>query len=171
MPIKPKLAEAINDQIQAEFQSAYQYLAMAAWFEENNLSGFSHWMRLQWQEETGHAMKLFTFLHDRGGVVKLQAVNVPDTTWNSPLEVFEDVQRHEQMITERINTLYELAVTEKDLPTQVVLQWFINEQVEEEAVVDGIIDRLKLVGSDGPSIYLLNQELGSRSADGAGVTG
>ena len=170
MAIKPKLADAINDQIQAEFQSAYQYLAMAAWFEENNLSGFTHWMRLQWQEETAHAMKLFTFLHDRGGVVKLQSINVPDASWGSPLEVFEDVQKHEQRITERINDLYELAVQEKDLPTQVVLQWFINEQVEEEAVVDGIIDRLKLIGSDGPSIYLLNRELGARSGDSAGAT-
>jgi len=168
MAIKPKLASAINDQIQAEFQSAYQYLAMSAWFEENNLSGFSHWMRLQWQEETTHAMKLFTFLNHRGGSVKLQSIKVPDASWGSPLEVFEDVQKHERSITERINDLYELAVKEKDLPTQVVLQWFINEQVEEEAAVDGIIDRLKLIGSDGPSIYLLNRELGGRTADGSG---
>ncbi len=170
MAVKPKLVSAINDQIQAEFQSAYQYLAMAAWFEENNLQGFAHWMRLQWQEETNHAMKLYTHLMARGGTVALQAIKAPAKSFSSALQVFEQVRKHELAITERINVLYELAVKEKDLPLQIVLQWFINEQVEEEAVVEGIIDRLKLIGADGPSIYLLDRQLGARQAEGAGET-
>ena len=170
MAVKPKLVTAINSQIQAEFQSAYHYLAMAAWFEENNLSGFAHWMNLQWQEETAHAMKLFRFLHDRGGIVTLETIDAPTATYSSPLDVFESVRDHERSITERINDLYEFAVQEKDLPLQIVLQWFINEQVEEEAVVEGIVDRLKLIGGDGPSIYLLDRQLGGRAQAGPGAT-
>jgi ferritin len=167
MPVKPKLVKAINDQIQAEFQSAYEYLAMSAWFSQNNLPGFAHWMRMQWQEETMHAMKLYQFLHDRGGDVALQAIAAPVGKYSNALQVFESVRKHEQSITDKINTLYDLAVKEKDLPLQIVLQWFINEQVEEESAVAEIIDQLKLIGGDGPSIYLLDRQMASRTLPAA----
>ncbi len=163
MPMKPKLVEAFNIQIQAEFQSAYTYLGMAGWFTENNLPGFSQWMRIQWQEETLHAMKLHDFLHSRGESVTLRPLTAPSKKYTSSVQVFEQVRKHEQSITASINDLYELAFKEKDLPSQIVLQWFINEQVEEEALVMEIIERLKLVGSDGPSVYLLDRQMSSRT--------
>jgi len=164
MAMKPKLVQAFNVQIQAEFQSAYVYLGMAAWFMENNLPGFAQWMRVQWQEETFHAMKLYDFLHSRGEAVELRPLAAATKKYTSALHVFEQVRKHEQSITASINDLYELALKEKDLPSQIMLQWFINEQVEEEAIVAELIERLKLVGSDGPSIYLLDRQLSSRSA-------
>lgn len=163
MAMKQHLVEAFNAQIQAEFQSAYVYLGMAAWFTENNLPGFAQWMRVQWEEETQHAMKLYDFLHNRGESVTLRPLTAPGSSYTSALDVFEHVHGHEQSITASINALYELALTEKDLPSQIVLQWFINEQVEEEALVIEIIERLKLVGSDGPSIYLLDRQMATRT--------
>lgn len=162
MSITPTLASAVNDQIAIEFQSAYQYLAMSAWFTQNNLHGFAHWMQTQWQEEIMHAMKLYTFLHDRGGEVVLKGLAAPVATYISPQHCFEAVLAHEQHVTESINALYEKAVAERDLPLQIVLQWFISEQVEEEAQVNEVIDRLKLVGTDGPSIFLVDRELARR---------
>lgn len=162
MPIQPSLANAVNDQIAIEFQSAYQYLAMSAWFTQNNLHGFAHWMHMQWQEEMNHAMKLYTFLHDRGGSVVLKGLSAPTATYTSPQHCFEEVLIHEQRVTESINALYDVAVKERDLPLQIVLQWFISEQVEEEAQVNEVLDRLKLVGTDGPSIFLVDRELSRR---------
>lgn len=170
MAMKSKLVDAFNTQIRAEFQSAYTYLAMAAWFTENNLPGFAQWMRIQWQEETMHAMKLHDFLHSRGESVTLLALAAPVKKYSSAVQVFEQVRKHEQSITSSINNLYELALNEKDLPSQIVLQWFINEQVEEEALVMEIIERLKLVGSDGPSVYLLDRQMAVRPAPAAGTT-
>jgi len=161
--MKEKLANAINDQIQAEFQSAYLYLAMSAWCAEANLPGCAHWLRLQWQEETMHATKLFDFIHSRGGSAHLKDLKEPKRTYGSLVEVFESVRVHEQHITALINGLYELAVAEKDYPLQIVLQWFINEQVEEESQVMELIERLKMVGSDGPSIYLFDRQLATRT--------
>lgn len=168
--MKPKLVTAFNTQIQAEFQSAYVYLGMSAWFAENNLPGFAQWMHIQWQEETLHAIKLYDFLHSRGESVDLRALTAPTKKYSTPLQVFEQVRRHEQAVTMSINDLYELALKDKDLPSQIVLQWFINEQVEEEALIAGLIERLKLVGSDGPSIYLLDRQLSSRPAPAATAT-
>ena len=167
MAMKTNLVEAFHTQIQAEFQSSYVYLSMAAWFTENNLPGFAQWMRVQWEEETQHAMKLVDFLHNRGEAVVLHAIASPTASYSSPLDVFEHVHLHEQKITASINALYELSLQEKDLPSQVMLQWFINEQVEEEALVIEIIERLRLVGSDGPSIYLVDREMGTRTAANA----
>lgn len=163
MAMKTNLVEAFHTQIQAEFQSAYVYLSMASWFTEHNLPGFAQWMRVQWEEETQHAMKLVDFLHNRGEAVVLHAIASPTATYGSPLDVFERVREHEQKITASINALYELSLQVKDLPSQIVLQWFINEQVEEEALVVDIIERLRMVGSDGPSIYLFDREMGSRT--------
>ncbi|MCO6466292.1 MAG: ferritin [Bradyrhizobiaceae bacterium] len=164
MSIKPKLVDAINEQIATEFQSAYQYLAMSAWFTRSSLHGFAHWMQMQWQEEIAHAMKLFTFLHDRGGNVVLRGLDAPVAEYSSPQQCFEEVLRHEQQVTERIHALYELAQQERDLALQMVLQWYISEQVEEEAQVNEVLDRLRLVGTDGPAIFLLDRQLGERSA-------
>lgn len=163
MAMNQQLVEAFHKQIQAEFQSAYVYLGMAAWFTENNLPGFAQWMRVQWEEETQHAMKLYDFLHNRGESVALRPLAAPDGTYTSALDVFEHVHKHEQSITASINALYEHALNTKDLPSQIMLQWFINEQVEEEALVIEIIERLKLVGSDGPSIYLLDRQMATRT--------
>lgn len=171
MPMKPKLVEAFHAQIQAEFQSAYTYLGMSAWFAENNLPGFSLWMRVQWEEETLHAMKLYDFLHNRGENVLLLPLSAPSKKYTSAINVFEQVRKHEQMITKSINDLYELALKEKDLPSQIVLQWFINEQVEEEAQVMEIVERLRLVGSDGPSIYLMDRQMAERPAPTAAQQG
>ena len=131
MSIEPKLVKAVNEQIQAEFASAYLYLAMSAWLSENNLHGFAHWMQSQWREETEHAMKLYRFVHDRGGTITLQTIAAPKKKFKSPLGIFESVLEHERSITTRINNLYELAVREKDLPLQIVLQWFINEEGQD----------------------------------------
>jgi ferritin len=161
--MKTNLVEAFHTQIQAEFQSAYVYLSMASWFTEHNLPGFAQWMRVQWEEETQHAMKLVDFLHNRGEAVVLHAIASPTATYGSPLDVFERVREHEQKITSSINALYELSLQVKDLPSQIMLQWFINEQVEEEALVVDIIERLRMVGSDGPSIYLFDREMGTRT--------
>ncbi len=162
--MNPILAEAINEQIRAEFHSAYIYLAMAAWANENNLPGTAHWLRMQWQEETLHATKFLDFLHSRNASVHLLAIDEPPRSYASLIDVFEHVLHHEQSITERINVLYDKAVEHRDRPLQILLQWFINEQVEEESQVQGILDQLKLVGSDGPSIFLLDRQFASRPA-------
>jgi ferritin len=124
----------------------------------------AHWMRMQWQEETMHASKLFDFLLSRGASAHLLALTEPRKDYASATDVFEQVQHHEQYITSRINDLYDLAIEERDRPLQIVLQWFISEQVEEEAQVAEIVERLRLVGTDGPSIYLLDRELAQRAA-------
>jgi len=158
------LAEAINEQIRAEFHSAYVYLAMSAWAAENNLPGTAHWLRMQWQEETMHAAKFFDFMHSRNASVHLLAIDEPTRSYASLHDIFEQVRHHEQSITERINVLYDKAVEHRDRPLQILLQWFVNEQVEEESQVNGIIDQLKLVGSDGPSVFLLDRQLAVRPA-------
>ena len=164
MSINEKLQQAVNDQIEAELQSAYQYLALSAWFTQHNLPGFAHWMMLQWQEEIGHAMKLYDFQHTRGGKVFLHDLDAPKSDFGTVLAVFEQVLEGEQMITRRINALYELALKEKDYPLQMMLQWYINEQVEEEALVSSVIDRLKMVGTEGAAIFLMDRELSQRAS-------
>ena len=130
--INKPMQDAMNDQINRELYSSYLYLSMAAYLEDRNLPGFAHWMRVQEAEERGHAMKLYDFMVERGGRVMLKAIDAPKTEWNSTLELAEEVAAHEAKITASINALYELAFKEKDYPTQIMLQWFITEQVEEE---------------------------------------
>ena len=164
-PIDTAVQDAINDQIQAEFQSAYIYLAMSAKFEHMSLNGFAHWLRLQWQEETAHAMKFYEFLLQRDGEVELKELERPAVSFSSPLEAFQQVLEHEQYITSRINNLYDLATEKRDYPLQNLLQWFIDEQVEEEDSARSVIDSLKLIGDAGPNLFLLDRELGSRQAE------
>ncbi len=157
-----KVQDALNDQIQAEMASAYLYLAMAAYCEAMNLKGFGHWLRAQYNEEVGHAMKMFDYVIERGGQVALKAIEAPPAEFGSPADVFAKVLAHEQHVTARINSLYELAVAEKDYATQIFLQWFISEQVEEEASADEIIERMKLAGDKGSALVWLDKELGKR---------
>ena len=161
--LSDKLQDAINEQINAEYHSGYLYLAMAAYFETLNLAGSSHWMRLQAQEEVLHGMKLFDYLLERGGQIKLTEVAAPPDAWNSPLTAFEEALKHEQYMTQRINGLAKLALDENDFATNNVMQWYVTEQVEEESNVDGIVQQLKLVGENGPGIFMIDRELLQRT--------
>lgn len=163
--LDPVIEKALNDQIQAEFQSAYLYLAMSARFETMNLKGFAHWLQLQWQEETMHAMKFYNFLLQRNGTVELKTLEQPKTPFKTPIEAFEEVLEHEQYITGRIHQLYDLATEKRDYPLQSLLHWFIDEQVEEEDAARAIIDTLRLIGDEGPNLFLLDRELGARQAE------
>ena len=161
--ISNKLQEAINNQIQAEMDSAYIYLAMSVYSETKNLRGFANWLKLQYQEETAHAFKLLNYLVERGGTVKLQAIAAPAAEFGSPVEVFEKVLAHEIHITSLINQLYELAVAEKDYAAQIFLQWFIEEQVEEEGNAEAVLARLKMIGNSNGSLLYIDKELGKRA--------
>jgi ferritin len=159
------LQDAINEQIKNELYSAYLYLSMSAHFEAHNLAGFARWMRLQAQEEQEHAMKFFDYVHDRGGAVKLQAIDQPPSEWKSALELFQQVLEHEQKVTGMIHRLYALAVKENDYAAQIMLQWFITEQVEEEKNATEIIENLKLIDAHGTAVLMLDKQLGKRGKD------
>jgi ferritin len=159
------MQDAINDQIQKELYSSYLYLSMAAYFADRNLSGFAHWMRVQEAEEREHAMKLYDFILERGGKVNLKAIDAPKTEWTSTLEVAEEVAAHEAKVTASIYALYETALKEKDYPAQVMLQWFISEQVEEEKNAAEIVANLKLIEKGGTAVYVLDHQLGKRGGD------
>lgn len=159
------MQDAINDQINKELYSSYLYLSMAAYFEDRNLSGFSHWMRVQEAEEREHAMKLYDFLLERGGKVILKAIDAPKTEWKSTLEVAEEVAAHEAKVTASIYALYETALKEKDYPAQVMLQWFISEQVEEEKNAADIVANLKLIEERGTAVLMLDHRLAKRGAE------
>ncbi len=157
-----KLQTALNEQIKNELYSAYIYLSMSAYFESINLPGFANWMRKQSQEEVNHAMKIFDFIHERGGRVELQAIDQPPVSFESPLKVFEMALEHEKKVTAMIHDLYKLAEEEKDYSTQVMLHWFIEEQVEEEKSASDVVEQLKRIGDDGVGLLLLDQKLGDR---------
>ncbi len=157
-----KLQNAINEQINAEFYSAYLYLAMAAYLEDINLPGFAHWMRIQYEEELFHALKFFDYLVDRGGRVVLKGIDAPPTAWDSVQHVFENALEHEQYVTSLINQLYQLAKEEGDYPTEVLLQWFITEQVEEEKNADDAIQQLRMIGDFGPGLLAMDREMAAR---------
>jgi ferritin len=156
------MQDAMNEQINKELFSSYLYLSMAAYFEERNLSGFGHWMRVQADEEREHAMKFYNFILECGGRVTLQAIDAPKTEWSSSLEVAEEVAAHEAKVTASIYALYELAMQEKDYPAQVMLQWFITEQVEEEKNAAEIVANLKLIEERGTAVLMLDKQLGKR---------
>ncbi|MDD4084815.1 MAG: ferritin [Acidaminococcaceae bacterium] len=160
-----KMQAAINDQVQKEFYSAYLYLAMSAYCEERNLPGFAKWLRLQYHEEIEHGMKLMDHLLERGGSAKLAAIEAPPSEFGSPKAIFEEVLKHEQFVTASINKLYEVALAEKDYPAQVMLQWFIEEQVEEEANATAILENLKMVGDKGVPLMHIDKMLGQRKED------
>lgn len=159
-----KMYTALNKQVNAEFASAYLYLSMAAYFESQNLKGFASWMRLQAKEEMGHGMKFYEFIEERRWPVTLLKIDAPTTNWSSPLAAFQMVFEHEQKVTQAINNLVVLAVDTKDYPSSSFLQWFIDEQVEEEANADHIVQKLILIGDDKVGLLLLDAELGKRAA-------
>ena len=160
--LKKKMEKALNDQVNAELHSAYLYLSMAAYFHSLNLNGFANWMQAQVQEEIVHAMKIYDYVNDRSGRVLLQPIKGPDIEWKSPMAAFEAAYKHEQYITGRINNLVELAVAERDRSTESFLQWFVDEQVEEEATADNIVQQIKLAGEKGPGLFMLDREMGQR---------
>ena len=157
------MQDAINEQINKELYSSYLYLSMAAYFADQNLPGFAKWMHMQEGEERGHAMKLYEFLVDRGGRVALKPIAAPGSEWKSALEVFKQVAEHEAAVTASIHNLYEAALKEKDLAAQVMLHWFITEQVEEEKNAAEIVAQLELVEARGTAVLMLDHRLGKRS--------
>lgn len=161
--LSEKIQDAFNDQLNAETFSAYLYWSMSAYFEDLNLVGFASWMRAQAQEEMVHAMKFYTFINERGGRVLLAALEAPQTKWESPLAAFEAAYEHECYISGRINDLVDLAATEKDHAANAFLQWFVNEQVEEESSVDAVVQQLKLMAEAPGGLFMLDRELGTRT--------
>jgi len=160
--LSSKVQDAMNDQIQRELESAYIYLSMAAYFDSVNLPGFAHWMKVQFQEEQAHAFKFYDFVNDRGGQVVLQAIGPPPVKFQSPLDAFEKALAHEEKITGHINALYALATEEKDIASQNLLQWFVEEQVEEEKNAGDIVDMLKKIGDSYHALIMLDRELDQR---------
>jgi ferritin len=156
------LQEALNEQLKHELYSSYLYLSMAAYCDSLNLPGFAHWMLSQSREEYGHAMRLFKFINERRGRIVLQTIDQPPSDYKSAHNVFDKALEHERLISGMINDLYALAVQEKDYATQVFLQWFVTEQVEEEQSVAQIVETLKLVGDKTHALLLVDRELGGR---------
>ncbi len=163
--ISEKIQDAFNEQLNVELASAYLYLSMSAYFEAENFSGFAHWMRAQAQEEMGHAMRFFNHINDRSGRVILKALEAPTKEWESPLAAFEDALKHEELITQKINELVELAQAEKDHAAFEFLQWFVDEQVEEEKSVGDVVHKLRLAGDNAGALMFLDKELGSREGE------
>lgn len=161
--ISKKLAKAINDQINKELFSEYLYISMQAWFANNNLDGMAAWMDVQGKEERFHAMKFFNYLIERGGKVELKAIDAPTIEFGTPLKAFSMAYSHEQLITKSINSLMDLAIKENDHAARSFLQWYVDEQVEEEASADKIVNTLKLVGDNGHGIMMIDRELGQRT--------
>jgi len=166
--LRPKIESAFNEQLNAELFSSYLYLSMAAYFESQNLKGMAAWMRMQAIEEHMHGMKFFDFINECGGRVTLAKIKEPTTEWKSPLEVFDDTCAHERKVTGLIHGLVDLSLSEKDHAANGFLQWFVTEQVEEEASVQDIRDKLKLIGDNPVALFMIDQELGRRPAPAAG---
>jgi ferritin len=158
------MQDAFNEQMKQEFYSSYLYLSMSAYCEAANLPGLSHWMRFQAREEVKHAMKIFDHMLDRGGTVQLQPIERPPATFRSAREVFEQAHQHEQQVTASINRVYGLAVDERDFASRVFLDWFVQEQVEEEKTSGLLAEQFRMVGEDRPGLLMLDRELGVRRA-------
>ena len=165
--LSEKIQAALNGQLNAELYSSYLYMSMNAYFKSVNLDGFANWMYYQAQEELTHAMKFYDFINSRGGRVKLAQVDAPPSEWISPLAVYEATLEHEQKVTGLINDLVEMALKERDHATNIFLQWFVTEQVEEEESVGGVLEQLKLMGEAKGGIFMIDRELARRGAGGA----
>jgi len=156
------LEKALNEQLNAEMYSAYLYLSMSAYFSDIGLDGFANWMRVQAKEEQFHAMKFYDYINERGGRVLLTAIEGPKTEWESPLACIEAVLEHEQHVTSLVNNLVDLAIQEKDHATNIFLQWFVTEQVEEEDSVNAVLNKLRLLNGEGNGMFILDKELSTR---------
>ena len=165
--LSEKMQAALNGQLNAELYSSYLYLSMNAYFKSINLDGFANWMHIQAQEELMHAIKFYDFINQRGGKVTLQQIAAPPSGWNSPLGVFQATLEHEQKVTGLIHALVDLALAEHDHATNIFLQWFVSEQVEEEESVGGVLEQLKLMGEAKGGLFMIDRELAKRSAGGA----
>jgi len=160
--LNERMAEALNTQLNKEIYSAYLYLSMSACSSFIGMKGFANWFMVQYQEEMVHAMKIYNYVDSQGGQVKLMAVEQPATEFESALEMFEKTLEHEKFITKSINDLVNLAIEEKDHATNIFLQWFVTEQIEEEGNDNDIISKLKLVGDKGNGLFMIDRELASR---------
>lgn len=165
--ISDKMQSELNEQVNKEFYSAYLYLAMSAYCTTIGLPGFAHWMRLQYEEENMHVTKMYDYILSQGGEVHLKAIEEPSREYGTPLEIFEKTLEHEQFITKSINNLMRMAIEDNDYATQAFLQWYITEQVEEEANVQDILNPLRMVGSDKSGLMMIDQKLGGRPAPAA----
>lgn len=161
--LSDKIQNALNEQINAELWSAYLYLSMSAYFEDKNLPGFANWMKIQWQEEISHAMKMFDYINERGGRVKLKPISKVKTEWKDSIEVFAETLEHERHVSSLINNLVNIAITEADHATNNMLQWFVAEQVEEEATAENLLEQLKMIDGFGHGMLMLDRELSKRS--------
>ncbi|MEX0994675.1 MAG: ferritin [Balneolaceae bacterium] len=157
-----KINQSLNEQIKYELDSAYLYLSMASYCESINLNGFASWMKSQSKEEYEHAMKFYNFLHERGAEVELLPIDQPPKTFGTPTELFEKALKNEQNVTKLIHNLYKTALEENDYPAQIMLHWFIEEQVEEEDMVNEIIEQLKMAGDKGAALLMMDRQLARR---------
>lgn len=164
MELSKNLQDAINEQIREELASAYIYLSMAAYFEAENMPGFAHWMRVQSQEEMDHAMKFYGHVNERGGRVLLQAIPEPPAEFEGPTDVFQKALDHERYISSRIMDLYKLAQQEGEYASYSLLQWFVDEQVEEEDSAGEIVEMLKMAGEKGHTLLMLDRQLAQRGS-------
>jgi len=161
--VSKRMTKALNEQINKEIYSAYLYMSMSAYSDYVGLKGFANWFMVQYQEEMEHAMRFYQYIQEQGEHVKLMAIEQPTTQFASPLAMFEKTLEHEKYVTKRINTLVDLAMKENDHATQIFLQWFVTEQVEEEANASEIIGKLKLVGKEGNGLFMIDKELQART--------
>jgi ferritin len=161
--INEKMQHEINEQIKYEFFSSYLYLSMSAYFSSKNLDGMSSWMKVQAQEELVHAMKLFDHLKDRDGHIRLLSIDQPKGSWSSPLEAFREAYKHEQFVTSRINTLMTLSRETSDFASQPMLNWFVEEQIEEEASAAKVVQTLEQIGDSGSGLVMLDREMATRT--------
>ena len=162
--ISDKMQDALNEQVNKEFFSAYMYLAMSAYCSTIGLPGFANWMRMQYEEEIMHVTKMYDYIMGQGGVIELKAIEQPDQVYGTPLEIFEKTLEHEQLVTNLIHRLMDLAVEERDYATQTFLQWYVTEQVEEESNVNDILSPLRMVGDDKGGLMMIDQQLAGRMA-------
>lgn len=162
MAFNKKVEEILNKQINAEFWSAYFYLSMSNYFNANGMPGFANWMKVQFQEETSHAIKILDYVNERSGKVILEPIAEVETTWNGVLEIFQETLKHEELVTDLINGCVNVAIEEKDHATVNFLQWFVDEQVEEEATVNEILDQLKMIEGKGQGLYMMDKEFKTR---------
>lgn len=166
-----KIEAAFNEHLNAELYSSYLYLSMANYFIAKNLEGMAHWMRIQTEEERLHGLKFVDFINNRGGRVVLTQIATPTVEWDNPLAAFQEAYQHELLISGKINALVNLAVKEADHAANMFLQWFVNEQVEEEANALRIVERLKLIGDNGPGLIMVDDQLAQRTLTPPGEVG
>lgn len=160
--LSDKMVDALNDHMNKEMYSAYLYMSMSAYADAGGLKGFAKWFLVQYHEEMFHAMKMYEYIQAQGGTIRLLQIDEPPFEWDSALDLFEKTLAHEQMVTSRINALMDLAIEDRDHATNIFLQWYVTEQVEEEANVNDIVAPLRMVGDDKSGLMMIEQQLAKR---------